>query len=57
MTIDDVWDTIEVHRLKSMVNDIWRDGEIIMISVKTPRTAKFMESLFSESIGEIVVTR
>lgn len=56
MNVDDVWDIIEVHRLKSMVNDVWLDGEIIMITVKTPRTVEFLEQLFANSSIEVMVS-
>ncbi len=57
MSIDEVWDTIKAHNLNSMVNDVWMDGKIIIIYVKTPRTATYLENLFRGSAVEVMVTK
>lgn len=56
MTLDDVWDIIDVHKMKNVVNDVWTDGTIISISVRTPRTVEYFEQLFADSDTEIMVS-
>jgi hypothetical protein len=54
MSIDEVWEIIENHKLKSMVDDIWIDSGMIMISVKSTRTGLFVEQLFENSNTEVM---
>lgn len=56
-TIAEVWDTIKAHKLTSMVNDVYEDVTVIVVLVKTPRTATYLEQLFGNSAVEVMVTK
>jgi len=55
MTVDEVWEIIENHKMKSMVDGVWLDDGIIMINVKSTRTGLFLEQLFENTNTEVMV--
>jgi hypothetical protein len=57
MFIEEIWDIIEANNLKSMVSDIWLDGDIVCINARSARTVDCLEQLFENySNSEIMVT-